>query len=300
MIRRLVQVSLVIGLATSLGCAGKPEPGPEAPTEQQSLDRSARLAFGQGNYAQAATLYEAALQSALTEDAPGAIIDARFNLALSQTYLGDYEAALEQVAKADAERRRRGLGADPQLELLAGTIHYRAGQTTEAQALLARVLESPGAQEATRAKAHFVAGLIAADQGSIPVLKRELAALFADAGHGQAVDRLELEGRPAGLEGDVDAALDLLDQVAAARRMQRDYRGMVRALAEAGELAARADRLQLAGSYFLRAGRSAAQRKEPQAMDWLEQARALGSRSGDQALVGEAEAAIIGLRETAD
>jgi hypothetical protein len=131
-------------------------------------------------------------------------------------------------------------------------------------------------------------------------LKRELAALSADAGAGQAIDRLELEGRLAGLEGDVDGALDLLDQVAAARRMQRDYRGMVRALAEAGELAVRADRPQLAGSYFLRAGRSAAQRKEPQAMDWLAQARALGKQSGDQTLVSEAEAAITGLRETAD
>ena len=106
MIRRLVLLPLVIGLVTVAGCAGKPEREPETPTEQQSLDRSARLAFGQGNYAQAATLYEAALQSALTEDAPGAIIDARFNLALCQTYLGDYEAALQQVAQADAEEHR--------------------------------------------------------------------------------------------------------------------------------------------------------------------------------------------------
>ena len=300
MIRHLVLLPLIIGLVTVAGCAGRPERAPETQTEQQSLDRSARLAFGQGNYAQAATLYEAALQSALTEDAPGAIVDARFNLALCQTYLGDYEAALQQVAQADAERRRRGLGADPQLQLLAGTIRYRAGQTIEAQALLNEVLESAGASGSTRAKAHFVAGLIAADQASIPGLTRELAALPPGAGGDEAIDRLELQGRLAGLEGDVDGSLELLDQVAVARRLQRDYRGMVRALAEAGDLAQRAGRLRLAGSYFLRAGRSAAQRAEPQAIDWLERARELGNLAGDQALVDESEAAIRASQRNAD
>jgi len=145
-----------------------------------------------------------------------------------------------------------------------------------------------------------VAGLIAADQASIPGLTRELAALPPGAGGDEAIDRLELQGRLAGLEGDVDGSLELLDQVAVARRLQRDYRGMVRALAEAGDLAQRAGRLRLAGSYFLRAGRSAAQRAEPQAIDWLERARELGKLAGDQALVDESEAAIRASQRNAD
>ena len=70
--------------------------------------------------------------------------------------------------------------------------------------------------------------------------------------------------------------------------------------AEAGDLAQRAGRLQLAGSYFLRAGRSAAQRAEPQAIDWLERARELGKLAGDQALVDESEAAISASQRNAD
>ncbi|MGB5649628.1 MAG: hypothetical protein WBM59_06050, partial [Sedimenticolaceae bacterium] len=65
-------------------------------------------------------------------------------------------------------------------------------------------------------------------------------------------------------------------------------------------LAQRAGRLRLAGSYFLRAGRSAAQRAEPQASDWLERARELGNLAGDQALVDESEAAIRASQRNAD
>jgi len=293
MIERMILLCLVAAMGVLMvGCAGKPERESEAPTERQSLDRSARLAFVQRNYAQAATLYEAALQSALNEDAPVAIIDARFNLALCQTYLGEHEAALQQVAQADAERQRRGLGADPDLRLLAGTIRYRAGQSDEALVLLNQVIKGPAADSSTRAKAHFVVGLIAADRSSVAALRQQLAALSTDPGSGARTDRLELQGRLAGLQGDIDVALLQLDQVAESRRRERDYRGMVRALAEAGGIAERAGRPQLAGGYFLRAGRSALQRAEPQAIDWLKHARHLAEQSGDQALKLEAEAAI--------
>jgi len=293
MIGRLILLYLIAAMGVlTVGCAGKPEREPEAPTEQQSLERSARLAFVQGNYAQAATLYEVALRSALNEDAPVAIIDARFNLALCQTYLGEHEAALQQIALADTERQRRGLGADPDLQLLAGTIHYRAGQSDEALALLDQVIAGAAANSPTGAKAHFVVGLIAADQSSVAALRQQLAALPTDPDGGRYTDRLELQGRLAGLLGDYNGALGLLEGVAEARRRQRDYQGMVRALAAAGRLAERAGRPQLAGSYFLRAGRSALQRAEPQAIDWLKRARHLGEQSGDQALELEAEAAI--------
>ena len=276
-------------------CSSAPKPQAPPPTEHQSLDRSARLAFAQGQYAQAATLYEAALEQALAEDAPGAIVDTRFNLALCQTYLGQYAAALTQVAQAEAERARRGLPGDPELQLLAGTIRYRAGEPGRAQEILDGLLRHSDPTGTTRAKAHFVAGLIAADDSTLGPLREHILALPSDADSNAQADRMELEGRLAGIEGDIDRALGLLDQVVILRGTERDYRGMVRALASAGAIAQQDGRLQAAGTYLLRAGRSAAQRGEPEARDWLARAQSLGIQTHDDALAGEAAAILNSL-----
>jgi tetratricopeptide (TPR) repeat protein len=280
---------LAAGLALA-GCGGTTEREQAPISERESRDRSARLAFDQGRYAQAATLYAAVLQAALAEDAPTAIVDARFNLALCQMHVGDHEAALTQTDQAEAERQRRGLPVDPALQLLVGTIHYRAGDRERAQATLSAVLQERAANAAIRAKAHFVAGLIAADRATLPALREHIAALQANAGVGPGADYLELQGRLLGLDDDIDGALGLLDQAADLRGFERDYRGMARALATAGGFAEQAGRLQPAANYLFRAGRSAAQRAEPDAQDWLRRAMDLGRRSGDIALVKGADA----------
>ncbi|MCB1797607.1 MAG: hypothetical protein KDI67_01885 [Gammaproteobacteria bacterium] len=286
--RRALITLLCALLAGLTACSSTPKPQAAPPTERQSLDRSARLAFAQGQYAQAATLYEAALEQALAEDAPAAIIDTRFNLALCKTYLGQYDAALTQVAQAEAERSRRSLPDDPELQLLAGTIHYRAGESGRAKEILDGLLQHSDVTGATRSKAHFVAGLVAADDSVPGPLRAHIAAMPIDPGSTAQADRLELEGRLAGIEGDTDRALQLLDQVVSLRGTARDYRGMVRALASAGALAERDGRLQAAGNYLLRAGRSAAQRGEPEARDWLTRAQSLGTQTRDDTLAGEA------------
>lgn len=71
---------------------------------------------------------------------------------------------------------------------------------------------------------------------------------------------------------------------------------MVRVLAAAGDLAEGSKKFARAGNYLLRAGRSTAQRAGPEAREWLERARDLGARSGDPALVLEAEAILDTLR----
>lgn len=192
MMGKLIRLTLILALG---GCASTPKPDPEPTTERQSLDRSARLAFSQGQYAQAATLYEAALDEALAEDAPEAIIDARFNLALSQTYLGKYRAALAQVTQADAERVRRGLGSDPDLQLLSAAIHYRSGDMRQASATLDTLFSNSTLLPVTNAKAHFIAGLIAADRRDPVALRRHIAALVSDGTPGMEADRLELQGK---------------------------------------------------------------------------------------------------------
>lgn len=291
-------LALLLALTLALGgCASEPKQEPEPVTEHQSLDRSARLAFTQGQYAQAATLYEAVLEHALAEDAAQAIIDARFNLALAQTYLGNYASALAQVTLADAERLRRDLGPDPDLQLLQATIRYRAGETARAANELEVLLTNASLPAATRSKAHFVAGLIAADRKDAATLHAHVSALYTDTSPAAEADRLELRGRLAAIEQRHQEALRLLDEAVVMRSLERDYRGMVRTLAAAGDLAEQTQQYGAAGNYLLRAGRSAAQRAEPEAVAWLTRARDLGQRSGDSALVLEAEGVLNTLRD---
>ncbi|WP_078119244.1 tetratricopeptide repeat protein [Thiosocius teredinicola] len=296
-------VRMVIGAAVCAtllaACGGSAEKPETPPTEQQSLDRSARLAFAQGRYDQAASLYEAALLAALKEDAPQAIVDARFNLALCQTYQGQYAEALDQLEQAEAERLRRGVVGEGSIELLRGTIHYRSGQLDKARLVLQTLLVGDNGSAATATKAHFVLGLIAADQGDIKDLSTHLNAIGADAVQASATDRLELTALLSALQGEADQALAQLEQVARLRRDERDYRGMVRVLAKAGDVAEHAQRIQSAGRYLLRAGRSAAQRREPETRGWLERAEQLASRAGDTETAREARELLNGLEDKA-
>lgn len=281
-------ISAALCAALLAGCGGSPEKKEMPPTEQQSLDRSARLAFAQGRYDQAASLYEASLQAALKEDAPQAIVDARFNLALCQTYQGQYAKALDQLEQAEAERLRRGVVGEGSIELLRGTIYYRSGQLDTARMVLQTLLVGENGTAATAAKAHFVLGLIAADQADSESLGTHLNTIAGNTGPASTTDRLELTALRSALQGEADLALVQLDKVARLRRDERDYRGMVRVLAKAGDVAERTRHIQSAGRYLLRAGRSAAQRSEPETRDWLERSEKLAMQAGDTETAREA------------
>ena len=282
---------LAAGLAL-YGCAGAPKEEKRAPTERELLERSAQLAFSRGRYAQAAKLYQAALDRALIEDRPEPIVDARFNLALTQSYLGHHQAALDLVALAEAERVRRNLAPDPGLRLLRATIHYRAGDPVAAQRILDALLSDRMLPAPVGARAHFLAGLIAADRNDAAVLRMHRDALPASDARGEEADRLELEGRLASIEGDAERALRGLERAAQLRSLAGDYHGMARTLVAAARTAEQADRVAQAAGYWLRAGRSGAQRGEPAAREWLQHARALAGRTGDAALILEADAAL--------
>jgi tetratricopeptide (TPR) repeat protein len=285
-------LSLLLALALT-GCGGTPKQE-KAPSERELLNRSAQLAFSRGRYAQAATLYQATLEQALIEDRPEAIIDARFNLALAQAYLGLYQTALNLVELAEAERVRRMLGPDPELQLLRATIHYRAGDPDAAQRALDPLSNDHALSSPVAAKVHFLAGVMAAERRDIAALRRYRDALPGGNAGGDEVDRLELDARLAALEGDADEALRQLDRAALLRSRVGDYRGMVRALVVAGTIAEHSGRAELASGYWLRAGRSGVQRKEPHARAWLERARALGKSTGDAVLVREVDAMLAG------
>jgi tetratricopeptide (TPR) repeat protein len=284
-----MQWTLVLLLAFALSGCGSTPKQEQPPTERELLNRSAQFAFARGRYAQAATLYEAALDQALGEDGAEAIIDARFNLALAQTYLGRHQAALDLVTLAEAERLRRKLGHDPELQLLRATIHYRAGDPAAAQRALDPLVNDPALSPLAAAKVRFLAGVMAADRSDALAVRRYRDALPAGAAGDEQADRLELDARLVALEGDAQGALLRLDRLMALRRVNGDFRGMVRALVVAGTIAERAGHVELAGGYWLRAGRSGAQRGEPDAREWLKHARAIGERVGDAGLILEVD-----------
>jgi hypothetical protein len=281
---------LPIGLILLQGCSSTP-PGPDPAQpeiERATLTRSAALAFAQGQYGQAATLYGKALEQAMIEDRHTAIIDHRFNIALARTYLGEHDAALRQLALADAERQRRGLGPDAGLDLLAATVHYRGGALDAAGTALDRVFAQPGADQATRGAAHFLAGLIAARRADSAALAVQRAALSLDESPAAVADRAELDAHAALLRGDRAAALGRFDAAVGARRAIADYHGMARVLAAAGDAAADGGERGRAAGYYLRAGRSEALRGGADAARWLAQAIALGLEVGDAVLVDDA------------
>jgi len=83
-------------------------------------------------------------------------------------------------------------------------------------------------------------------------------------------------------------ALTAFDQAAANRQQALDYRGMARALAQAGDACVRLDRTGEAANYFLRAGRSALlQGDAAMALPLLKRADELASRSGQTGIVDE-------------
>ena len=77
--------------------------------------------------------------------------------------------------------------------MLAGTIHYRAGRLDRAQATLSAVLQAGDTSPATRARAHFIAGLIAADLAALPALRDHIAALREGTAVASRADYLELQ-----------------------------------------------------------------------------------------------------------
>ncbi len=268
----LITIVIVIVLILMLsGCASKkPQPDP-VDSATQTLQRSAAGAYNNGRYKQAEILYRNVLNAALTRDEPRQIIDARFNLALTATALGKYKQALLHLDQADAERRRRAIAEDREIGLLRATIDYRSGNFRRAEAGMAILIDDPDTNPQTRKRAHFIIGLIGADQSDIDKLSKHMSAANKTAVLTDNADHLELKARLSGLEGDLVLAQAQFDAAIEKRRDERDYRGMVRALAACGQLLAES-KPAIAANYYLRAGRSAAQREEPETREWLKQA----------------------------
>ena len=289
---RLIWVLIAIALFTSAGC-GSRQTAPQGPPLDQNLERTnraARTAFEQGRLQQAANLYRQTLERAHLRDDLTAVIDARYNLAVCLTMLQADLEALVLVNQAREELIRAGQPVPTDIVLLEASIVYRLGKLQEAWNLTEDILAiSDTIPAAVQSKAHFLRGLIANERGDLSKLRAEITALAKSNSQVIRSDREELIGHLSLKERRWDEAVLAFDEAAALRRQILDYRGMVKALAKAGEACERAGRFGPAARRYLRAGQSAALQAEPdQAQNWLIRAAQLAEQGGDENIAQEA------------
>jgi hypothetical protein len=282
-------------LATAFLCAcGSADP-PAARDEQllRSLS-AARSAYLQGQSELAIGLYREARERARERDDQAAIVGISHDLGAAELQKGDAGAALATARAAIEEMDRRQMQGTAPLRLVEAVALYRLGRTSDAAAAARAIASDDQADPIVRVRAAFVEGLIAAQAGDLATVERSLSRLSApDQQPDLAADRVELTGWRAFLVGDLQQARRAFLEAADGRRVALDYRGMGRALAAAGEAAARAEDIADAADLFLRAGRSAMIRGESaQARLWLRRAEALANRARKPEVIDQARALI--------
>jgi tetratricopeptide (TPR) repeat protein len=291
---RAIWLSLAAGAFLLSACGGG---GREAPPEPSGFDaqltsgrKLARFAFERGQYDQAAILYGRALSLAYARDEAEAIGDIGYELAVTELRRGNAEEAASQANSARQELSRRGVVPFPDLLLVEAVARYAAGQPQEAEQLADGVLEQVSGSSLLAARAHFVKGQVAADDGDVEGLNDVLRRLGSPQEPALRADRQELAGRAALLSVDPDRALSLFEQTVELRRGTDDFTGMARALSLAAEAAERSGRISEAADLYFRAGRSADARHAPEdAKRWLTAAARLAESSGELAILEEAQ-----------
>ena len=297
----LIWILLVIALIVAAGCGSRQSTslGPPVDKDLERTNRAARTAFENGRIQQAANLYRQSLERANLRDDLAATVDARFNLALCLTLLQSDEEALALVNQAREDLSRAGQRVPTDIILLDATIRYRQGQMEAAWQLTEDILKDADTiPSAVKSKTHFLRGLIATERGETGIIRKEITALAnSDSGVLRA-DREELIGHLAMTERRWDEAVLAFDEAAVLRRQNLDYRGMVKALAKAGEACERAGRLGPASKRYLRAGQSTALQGDPdQAQTWLTRAVELAEQGGDEIIAKEARLQLAQLQK---
>ena len=297
----LIRLMIAVALIASAGC-GSQSKGPQGRPVDQDLartDRAAHTAFERGRIQQAANLYRQTLERAYLRDDLAAVTDARYNLAVCLTLLHSDREAFELIIQTREELTRAGRPTPTDILLLEATILYRQGRSQDAwqftEDILKRIDATPSA---VQNKTHFLRGLIANERGDPVTLSVEITALTGSNSPIIRADREELIGHLALTERRWDEAALAFDEAAALRRQSLDYRGMVKALAKAGEACERDGRPLAASKRFLRAGQSATlQGNSDQARIWLTLAVQAAERGGDENIAQEARLLLARLQE---
>jgi len=288
---RLVVLILILCLLTAGGC-GSARVLPKSSGVDENLirlNRSARIAYDNGQLEQAANLYRQALDRAYLRDDRQAVVDAQYNLAVCMLGVRSYDKALERVHQAQNELARGDQSVTADILFLEAAILFRTGKPDKAWQITDQILSvserPPGAVES---KTHFLRGLIADLRGDTGQLGREIDALAKSDNPGRQADREELTGRLARAEGNWKVAIEAFDLTVKLRRENFDYSEMAQSLALAADACNQAGIPSEAAKRYFWAGRSAIQQGKIQdAKKWLNKAVQLAGQAGDEALEQE-------------
>lgn len=282
---------LILFLLTAGGCGSARVVPKSAGVDENlvRLNRSARIAYDNGQLEQAANLYRQALDRAYLRDDRQAVVDAQYNLAVCMLGLRSYDKALERVHQAQNELVRGEQSITADILLLEAAILFRTGKPDKAWQITDQILSAskrpPGAVES---KTHFLRGLMADQRGDTGQLSREIEALAKSDNPGRQAEREELTGRLARAEGNWEAAIKAFDLTVRLRRENLNYGEMAQALALAADACQRAGKPSEAAKRYFWAGRSAVQQGNNQdAIKWLNSAVQLAGQAGDETLKQE-------------
>jgi hypothetical protein len=255
-------------------CSSAPPPKPPADVQMQQAGRAGQLDLSLDHPREAAQQFRTALGRAQLRDDLPAIVDYAYDLAAAELADNQPQAALSTVRDVKAELARRNSPAVPGLDLLEAIALYRAGSRAEADALAAPLEQS--SERDVAGQACFLRGLIADERNDLAGLEAAQRCASQPANGASAANALELSVRLSLRRGDAATSETMAEKAADLRRESRDYRGMARALALAGSAAQQAGANARAGSFYLRAGRSAAaQGDTANARKWLQTALSL-------------------------
>ena len=288
---RVVVLVLMVLVLMAGGCSSSRGVPKRSGVDENStrLNRSARIAYDNGQLEQAANLYRQALNRAYLRDDRKAVVDAQYNLAVCMLGLRSYDRALLWVQRAQNELLRGGQNVPTDILLLEAVALFRTGKPDDAWRISDQILTaSEKLPVLVESKTHFLRGLIADQRGDTGQLGLEIDALAASNDPGGRADRDELSGRLARAEGHWEVAIEAFDQTARLRREDQDYGEMAQALALAADACRQAGKPTMAATRYFRAGRSAARQGNNQdAIEWLSSAAGSADQAGDEALEQE-------------
>jgi hypothetical protein len=271
---RLARAAALCALLLTACTGSDPREPPPSDPSLAGEWRLARYALQEGQTRQAVVLYERVLGRAYARDDAGAIGDVGYESALALLRDGEPRQAAERARQIRLELERRGADVFAELFLVEAVARYEAGEAeparVAAQAAIARARRD---DLATRARANFILGLLAADAGDAAGAARALRDMGEPAQDPLRADAQELRGRWLMLQGRAETARPAFVEAAKIRRDLRDYVGMATAMAAGAEAAEASGDDAGAADLYYRAGRSAAARGDDEkARTWLTRA----------------------------
>ena len=288
------RIGLLLAIATLVlaGCGSSAplQKGPLIDEDLERFNRAAQQAYDNGRLQQAVSFYQKALQRAYIRDDYRAVLDTQYNMAVCLMNLQSYAQASEVIQQAKTEMAMAGQSFSADFFLLEATVLYLGEDSDAAWAISDQILAaSPQASSIVQSKTHFLRGLIASKQRDTAKLREAIVSMGQPNLPQLSADRHELLGHLAMLQQDWEKAMDAFEAAIELRRECLDYRGMVKALALAGEANEKAGHAYEASIRYLKAGRSAALQGEfDHALNWLNRAEQIAGSAGEAQIVQKA------------